>query len=120
MSDDGEDIVEEEPSEMEVVEAEEVEDGNQVSSDSESEEEEYEVERIVATRFVKKKQQYLVKWVNYDEQWNTWEPIENLEGSHELVEAFNRAERAKEEEKERVKKKAHERRKADRQKKEAE
>ena len=34
----------------------------------ESEEEEYEVERIVATRFVKKKQQYLVKWVNYDEQ----------------------------------------------------
>ena len=95
MSENGDDIVEEEPQEMEVVEEAEVEDGNRVSSDSgrfvspfftffnfqkffknffklcysgESEEEEYEVERIVATRLVKKKPQYLVKWVNYDEQ----------------------------------------------------
>merc|ERR1712147_167414 len=86
----------------------------------EMEEEEYEVERIVATRFVKKKQQYLVKWVNYDEQWNTWEPIENLEGSHELVEAFNRAEREKEEEKERQKAEAIARKRAEKEKKERE
>merc|ERR1711935_1298904 len=69
------DIVEEEVNEeMEVVEEAEVEDANAVSSDSnksESEEEEYEGERIVATRFVKKKQQYLVKWVNYDEHVST-------------------------------------------------
>lgn len=118
------DIVEEEVNEeMEVVEEAEVEDANAVSSDSnksESEEEEYEVERIVATRFVKKKQQYLVKWVNYDEQWNTWEPMENLEGSTDLVAAFNRAEREKEEEKERQKQEAIARKKAEKEKKERE
>ena len=96
-------IIEEDVSEMEVVDASAVEDSNNedderkpwdpIKTDSESEEEEYEVEKIVAARFVKKKRQYLVKWVNYAEEWNTWEPIENLEGSHELVEDFNKRDR---------------------------
>ena len=60
-----------------------------------SEEEEYEVEKIVSFRYVKKKKQYLVKWVNYSDEWNTWEPLENLDGSHELVKAFEAQEAEK-------------------------
>merc|ERR1712176_948829 len=115
--------IEEDVSEMEVVDASAVEDSNNedderkpwdpIKTDSESEEEEYEVEKIVAARFVKKKRQYLVKWVNYAEEWNTWEPIENLEGSHELVEDFNRREREEEEKKEKQKAEAIAKKKAE-------
>merc|ERR1711911_351332 len=115
---------------MEVVDASAVEDSNNddderkpwdpIKTDSESEEEEYEVEKIVAARFVKKKRQYLVKWVNYAEEWNTWEPIENLEGSHELVEDFNKREREEEEKKEKQKAEAIAKKKAEKERKEAE
>ena len=138
-------IIEEDVSEMEVVDASAVEDSNNedderkvsaitdlsiikdffqpwdpIKTDSESEEEEYEVEKIVAARFVKKKRQYLVKWVNYAEEWNTWEPIENLEGSHELVEDFNKREREEEEKKEKQKAEAIAKKKAEKERKEAE
>lgn len=124
-------IIEEDVSEMEVVDASAVEDSNNeedderkpwdpIKTDSESEEEEYEVEKIVAARFVKKKRQYLVKWVNYAEEWNTWEPIENLEGSHELVEDFNKREREQEEKKEKQKAEAIAKKKAEKERKEAE
>ena len=137
-------IIEEDVSEMEVVDASAVEDSNNedderkvclnclsedykyfqpwdpIKTDSESEEEEYEVEKIVAARFVKKKRQYLVKWVNYAEEWNTWEPIENLEGSHELVEDFNKREREEEEKKEKQKAEAIAKKKAEKERKELE
>ena len=90
--------------------------GKDYKTDSESEEEEYEVEKILAARFVKQKRQYLVKWVNHAEEWYNWEEIENLERSHEvggmkwdpmkwheLVEDFNKREREDEERKEKQK-----------------
>lgn len=40
--------------------------------------EEYEVDRIINSRFVEGRKQYLVKWKGYDEDWNTWESYENL------------------------------------------
>ena len=61
-----------------------------------------------------------MKWVNYAEEWNTWEPIENLEGSHELVEDFNKREREKEEKKDRQKAEAIAKKKADKERREAE
>jgi len=92
------DIIEEEVGdEMEVVDAKEAEggeneerkaSGSESSEESDDEDEEYEVESILQSRFVKKKKQYLVKWVNYSDEWNTWEPMENLEGSQDLVQAF--------------------------------
>ena len=88
-----------------------------VETDS-SEEEEYEVEKIVAFRFVKKtKKQYLVKWVNYSEEWNTWEPLENLIGSQDLVAEFERKEEEKEKKREEVRAALDARKKANREKK---
>ena len=101
-------IIEEEVGEeMEVVDAKEAEGGDEKGSDSSEdsdEDEEYEVESILQSRFVKKKKQYLVKWVNYSDEWNTWEPMENLEGSQDLVAAFEKkeAEKLKKEESEKA------------------
>ena len=53
-------------------------------------EEEYEVEKIVDTRFVKNQREYLVKWLNYSEAHNTWEPVDHLERSQELLYEFRR------------------------------
>jgi len=41
----------------------------------EAETEEYEVERILE----QKDQKYLIKWKDYEESENTWEPVRNLE-----------------------------------------
>merc|ERR1719464_1493858 len=46
-------------------------------NDEDDEEEIYAVERICSRRFFEGKVQYLVKWENYPEADNTWEPIEN-------------------------------------------
>ena len=58
----------------------------------EGEELEYEVERILQIKFDEETQQpkYLVKWKNYDEADNTWEPIEHLGHSKALVDDFHR------------------------------
>ena len=43
------------------------------------EEEVYSVEKIVKKRIVEGKVQYLLKWMNYPDSDNTWEPEENLD-----------------------------------------
>jgi len=50
------------------------------------EEEEYEVEKILNKRIKKGKVEYLVKWKGWDlPEHNTWETVENLENSGELI-----------------------------------
>ena len=50
---------------------------------------EFEVESVVSKRDTEEgKVEYLVKWKGYDVSDNTWEPVENLESSQELVNEF--------------------------------
>ena len=59
---------------------------------------EYEVESVVSKRDTglvsrlmyagEGKVEYLVKWKGYDASDNTWEPVENLESSQELIDEF--------------------------------
>jgi hypothetical protein len=53
-------------------------------------EEEYEVEEILDSRLRRRKLQYLVKWVGYGPEDNSWEPAENVENAAEKVEEFHR------------------------------
>merc|ERR1712157_319531 len=49
----------------------------------------YEVETVVSKRDTEEgKVEYLVKWKGYDASDNTWEPVENLESSQELIDEF--------------------------------
>ncbi|XP_057741797.1 chromo domain-containing protein LHP1-like [Arachis stenosperma] len=48
----------------------------------------YEVEAIRKRRVRKGEVHYLVKWLDWPETANTWEPLENLEGVSEIVSAF--------------------------------
>jgi hypothetical protein len=50
--------------------------------------EEYEAEEILDKRKIRNKLYYLVKWKGYHNDSNTWEPIEHLVNSPELVAAF--------------------------------
>lgn len=57
-----------------------------VSSAEESQSEQsenFEMEKIVDKKYVKgeKKWKQLIKWKNYDDSWNTWEPMDNIIGS---------------------------------------
>ena len=58
-------------------------------------EETYTVERIVAKKKFKGKLKYLVKWENYPEEQNTWEPIENLANVRDLIRNFEEEEEKK-------------------------
>ncbi|KAI0996694.1 hypothetical protein K3495_g11488 [Podosphaera aphanis] len=49
----------------------------------------HEVEAILDTRVRRKKVQYLVRWTNDND--NTWEPPEHLDGCLELVKEFHEA-----------------------------
>jgi hypothetical protein len=55
-------------------------------------EEEYEVEEVLDSRKYGrwKKLQYLVKWVDYGPESNSWEPAENLDTAPEKVAEFHR------------------------------
>ena len=55
---------------------------------------EYEVERILDNRFVRQKEQFLVKWKHYPETDSTWEPADNLRNSKATVNAFRRQQEA--------------------------
>ena len=60
------------------------------------EEEEYEVELIVDKREMLGKVEYLVKWRGWEDLSDrTWEPLDNLEGSLNLVEEYEKAETEK-------------------------
>ena len=68
----------------------------------------YEVEAILDVRKVKKSLQYKVKWLGYDENESTWEPVQNLSGCQSLIDAFEKkrkeeSEKPKEEEPEKPK-----------------
>jgi hypothetical protein len=66
---------------------------------------EYEVRDIVGERTLHGQKQYLVEWVGYPEK--TWEPIENLDGCQETIDAYKkRSKRKAEKEKRRAKKRA--------------
>ncbi|KAL5527037.1 hypothetical protein ACEPAG_5828 [Sanghuangporus baumii] len=49
---------------------------------------EYEVELIHDTRRHRNKVQYLIQWKGYQER--TWEPLDNLKNSYQMVEAFHK------------------------------
>jgi len=67
--------------------------------EEDEEEEEWEVERIVQKRFREDETpEYLIKWVGYEEEENTWEPRVNLTHCQELLDEFEETLMDKEEE----------------------
>jgi hypothetical protein len=50
---------------------------------------EFEVEKVLNSRLHRRKVQYLVKWVGYDDSENTWEPARNLTHAWDLVRDFH-------------------------------
>ena len=51
---------------------------------------EYEVEEVLDSRLKKGRLEYLVKWSGYTDEYNTWEPVSNLENSKEAIEDFHK------------------------------
>ncbi|GJQ87785.1 putative chromatin organization modifier domain protein [Trypoxylus dichotomus] len=53
---------------------------------------EYVVEKIVSKRYNpgKKTHEYLIKWENFPEEQNTWEPVAHLDSCRQLVDDFDR------------------------------
>jgi hypothetical protein len=56
--------------------------------DEKEEDEDYEVERILEKKGTGKRLRYLVKWIGWPEEDNTWEPVENLTNAKDLISAF--------------------------------
>lgn len=73
--------------------------------DETGEPKEYKVEKIVDKRYdAKGNIEYLLKWADYDDKDNTWEPVSNLDCAG-LIEAFE-AERAKQDKEQSKKRKS--------------
>ena len=49
----------------------------------------YKVEQILDSRLYRGKLQYLVKWLGYTEEYNMWEPADNLEHAQEAIDLFH-------------------------------
>jgi hypothetical protein len=58
-----------------------------------TQEEEFEVERILDVRTHRRRLQWLVKWVGYGNENNTWEPKENLTHCQKALEKFHQEKR---------------------------
>ena len=56
----------------------------------ETQEEEYEVEKILAVRKRRNQLQWLVKWKDYQDEHNTWEPKRHLSHCGEEMQKFYR------------------------------
>ena len=50
----------------------------------------YEVEKILDKRGRGRVAEYLIKWRNYGDQENTWEPVSNLKEAKEAIKKFNK------------------------------
>jgi hypothetical protein len=62
------------------------------ASSDEGDENVFEVEAILAMRKMKgQERQYLIRWKGYTPEWDTWEPIENLDGCQKLLDDFHGA-----------------------------
>ena len=48
----------------------------------------YEVEAILDTKRIRKQQRYLVKWLGYGHEENTWEPLSNLKDAKDTLAEF--------------------------------
>jgi hypothetical protein len=55
----------------------------------------YDVEKIIAKRYDGEKILYLVKWLDYPDSENTWEPLAHLSGIPDMVEKFEAEEMRK-------------------------
>ena len=56
---------------------------------NESSDTEYEVEKILDFKLSKnKKKLFLVKWKGYNEEYNSWEPEENLTNAKQILKKF--------------------------------
>ena len=62
----------------------------------------YEPEKVLAERLAKGVTQYNVKWVGYETNNNTWEPIENLAGCEHMIAEYKERKRQKDTEAEAV------------------
>lgn len=58
------------------------------SSENETNDELYNVEKILSKKMKNGKPQYLVKWEDYSEFHNTWEPEASFESCPELLKEF--------------------------------
>lgn len=64
--------------------------GEESEEDSEGEGEDYEVNAILDKRVNAETSEfeYLINWVNFNDDWNTWEPAESLPGCEEVLDEF--------------------------------
>ncbi|KAL5022224.1 hypothetical protein ScPMuIL_001379 [Solemya velum] len=51
----------------------------------------YEVERILAHRDNDGRFEYLIRWKGFSSEWDTWEPVENLDDCENLITAFHQS-----------------------------
>jgi len=64
--------------------------GGESEEDSEGEGEDYEVNAILDKRVNAETSEfeYLINWVGFNDDWNTWEPAESLPGCEEVLDEF--------------------------------
>ena len=50
---------------------------------------EFEVEKILDSKIIRGRVQYLVKWIGYDDSDNSWLPVRNVKNSKKLLDEFH-------------------------------